>query len=116
MSMNEQKKREAMFKAAEMANDFEPVKAKSFLSEHMDKDWASDFSMLLRMLTTQEYSLSPATWAVLAGVLAYVICPIDVIPDFIPIAGWVDDAFILGTAVAMLKKEITQFNDFLNKK
>ena len=116
MSMSEQNKKDAMLKASEMTKDFDPEKAELFMAEHTDKDWASDFGTLLRMLTTQEYSLSPATWAVLAGALAYVICPIDVIPDFIPIVGWLDDAFVLGVVMTMLKNEIAQFSEFLGKK
>jgi hypothetical protein len=33
------------------------------------------------------------TGAALAGL--YILCPIDVIPDFIPIVGWIDDGFAL---------------------
>jgi uncharacterized membrane protein YkvA (DUF1232 family) len=114
--MNEQKKTETLSMAAEMADDFDPKKAEAFLLKHEDKEWFSDFATLLRMLTTDGYSLTPSTWAVIAGALAYVVFPVDVIPDFIPIAGWLDDAFVLGAVVAMLKNEIVQFNDFLNKK
>jgi uncharacterized membrane protein YkvA (DUF1232 family) len=31
---------------------------------------------------------------VLGGLLAYLLTPIDLIPDFIPIIGWLDDAFV----------------------
>lgn len=109
MAMNEQKKKETLSMAAEMADDFDPKKAEAFLSEHEDKEWFSDFAMLLRMLTTEGYSLSPSTWAVIAGALAYVVLPIDVIPDFIPVLGWIDDAFVLGTVIASLKNEVNNF-------
>ncbi len=31
---------------------------------------------------------------VLAGLLAYIMTPIDIVPDYVPILGWLDDAFV----------------------
>ncbi len=50
-------------------------------------------------------------WAktVLIGALGYFICPIDAIPDAIPVAGYTDDAgaiaLALGTVAAHIKPE-----------
>jgi uncharacterized membrane protein YkvA (DUF1232 family) len=41
------------------------------------------------------------TWAkaILAAAIAYVLCPIDAVPDFIPVLGWVDDLSVLSAAI-----------------
>jgi uncharacterized membrane protein YkvA (DUF1232 family) len=31
---------------------------------------------------------------VLGGLVTYLLTPIDIVPDFVPILGWLDDAFI----------------------
>ena len=36
--------------------------------------------------------------------LLYIISPFDFLPDFIPIAGWLDDAFLLGVFVYYLRR------------
>lgn len=57
-------------------------------------------------------------WAVAALSAVYVVSPIDVLPDFIPIAGWLDDggAIVTGITGAVMalkaqaesKKRITE--------
>ena len=41
---------------------------------------------------------------ILAGV-AYVLFPADLVPDIIPVAGWIDDLLVMGLAVYMYMKE-----------
>ncbi len=36
------------------------------------------------------------------GVLAYVVLPVDLIPDFLGVLGWTDDLFLLGLALRRL--------------
>src|SRR5215204_4893630 len=40
--------------------------------------------------------------AVLVGVLAYLAVPIDLIPDFLPVVGQLDDAVLLGLALRVV--------------
>ncbi len=45
--------------------------------------------------------ISRADKAILAGTILYVISPLDIIPDFIPFIGQVDDAYLL--AISLLR-------------
>lgn len=46
--------------------------------------------------------VSHADKAILAGVVMYVIVPLDVIPDFIPFIGQVDDSYLLAISILRL--------------
>src|SRR5215470_11412171 len=46
--------------------------------------------------------VSRADKAILAGTILYVISPIDVIPDFIPFIGLVDDSYLISIALLRL--------------
>ncbi|MBD2232049.1 YkvA family protein [Phormidium tenue] len=43
-------------------------------------------------------------WVVMGASLIYLVSPIDVSPDFIPVAGWIDD----GVVATLLATGITQ--------
>ena len=43
-------------------------------------------------------------WIMLILAVIYVASPIDLIPDFIPVAGWADDVTLLVTAITNLIK------------
>ena len=57
-------------------------------------------------------AIDPATPArvryTLMGALAYFVLPIDVIPDFLPIIGFTDDAAVLALAIKIVGSHITQ--------
>ncbi|MCA9626499.1 MAG: DUF1232 domain-containing protein [Myxococcales bacterium] len=41
--------------------------------------------------------------------LVYVVWPVDVVPDFIPVVGWLDDLGLLGIATAFLLSSISPY-------
>ena len=45
--------------------------------------------------------------AALLGALAYFVLPTDVIPDFLPIIGYTDDAAVLAAAINLVASHIT---------
>ncbi|MGF1459534.1 MAG: YkvA family protein [Leptolyngbyaceae cyanobacterium] len=52
-------------------------------------------------------------WVLIGGTLLYLISPIDIAPDFIPIIGWIDDAAI----ATLLAAELGQlFLEMVNKR
>lgn len=46
--------------------------------------------------------VSRADKAILAGTILYVISPLDIIPDFIPFIGQVDDAYLIAISLMRL--------------
>jgi len=47
--------------------------------------------------------------------LAYIISPIDLIPDYIPGLGQIDDAVILGLSLYFLEKDLMKYNEWKNR-
>ncbi len=46
--------------------------------------------------------------AAIYGALGYLISPLDLIPDFTPVAGYADDALALGMAIMLAQMYITE--------
>jgi uncharacterized membrane protein YkvA (DUF1232 family) len=39
-------------------------------------------------------------WLIIAGTLLYLLSPFDILPDFVPLIGQIDDTVVLGLLVA----------------
>ena len=49
------------------------------------------------------------TVAAITAALLYVLNPLDLIPDFIPMFGYVDDALVLGTCFTMIESDLHKY-------
>ena len=58
------------------------------------------------------YKLHPTNVAMIGGGLLYFILPADLIPDFIPLVGYLDDLAVLTTIMNSLKGEINMYRDW----
>jgi curved DNA-binding protein CbpA len=59
-----------------------------------------------------KYKLPPASVAMIGGGLLYFILPADLIPDFIPMVGYLDDLAVLSTIMNALNKEISEYRNW----
>ena len=62
-----------------------------------------------------KYKLPPASVAMIGGGLLYFILPVDLIPDFIPVIGYLDDLAVLTTIMNSLNTEIRDYRIWKEK-
>ena len=65
-------------------------------------------SLLILYYTLENPAIPGKVRAVILGALGYFILPIDLVPDFIPIAGMSDDIAVVAAAIAYASLYITQ--------
>ena len=77
-------------------------------------DKTKDFKLLLQMAKDTfagRYKMDMWNLSVIVGTIVYVISPIDAVPDFIPVLGWLDDAAIVGYAINRLGEEMKKYKE-----
>ena len=110
-SINKAQEEKALALRTKLADDFDEDEARNFASSNSDKKWYSDFMLLFDMLRDPDFALSNKNKLLIMGTLAYIILPIDIIPDFIPVIGWLDDVFVLTYTLSSLQEEIDAYKE-----
>lgn len=65
---------------------------------------------MIKSFVNGSYRAVPFTSiAAIAAALIYLLNPIDVIPDFIPLVGFIDDAFVLDLCMRMINKDLEAY-------
>ena len=78
--------------------------------------YLEDVIVMLQMLIDYikgEYKEVP--WWVIASItfaLIYLLSPIDLIPDVIPIIGFVDDAFVIGVCLHLIENDLQAYREW----
>lgn len=70
---------------------------------------------MMREALKGHYRMSLFTTLVLLFAIAYVIFPFDLIPDYIPVVGWIDDGVVVYLLLKQLGKETQRYNRFKAK-
>ncbi len=83
-------------------------KNKSLLGKILD-----DLVVLVRLVkawVTGKYSKTPwQTLVLVVATILYFLNPFDVIPDFIPVIGYVDDATMIATSIQSIRGDLKDF-------
>lgn len=116
MKLSEEQKQKAIELQEKFSDKFDEEEAEKFSKKHTDKSWYSDFKLLYDMVRDKSFDIPKDVYYKIIGTLAYVIFPIDIIPDFIPGAGWVDDIFVLSWVISAIASTITRYREHLKEK
>jgi uncharacterized membrane protein YkvA (DUF1232 family) len=71
------------------------------------------FTRLLRAWATRRYRSMPwRSLSLVVAALLYFVSPLDAIPDFIPVLGFVDDIFIVTWVMRAIQKDVEKFRSW----
>jgi uncharacterized membrane protein YkvA (DUF1232 family) len=67
---------------------------------------------MLREALGGRYHMSWLTTAIILVAIIYILFPFDLLPDYIPFIGWIDDGVVIYLLLKRLSKETQRFNRF----
>ena len=94
-------------KAEGMITEVRESNVPAFVRQRIDS-----VQSLVDMVRDEEWSLAARERNKVIAALAYFADPHDIIPDNVPVLGYIDDAIMIELVVSELKHEIESFTDF----
>ncbi len=68
------------------------------------------FIQLIKDFTTKKYSIIPVGIVIaIISSLLYVLLPIDLISDYLPIIGYIDDAAVVGACLKLVDSDVKKY-------
>ncbi len=108
-------KNRAIDMAGDMAQEFDAKKVGDKIEKLDFLDFFDDLKLLYQMVTDDRYTIDMSTKLVITGALVYVVTPLDLVPDFLVIVGYHDDAFVVAMVMDTLRDEIDRYRAFLKR-
>lgn len=94
-------------RAEKMVTEVRSQEVPAFVKQRLDR-----LNALIEMVRDEEWALAAQERKNVLAALAYFADPQDMIPDNIPVLGYIDDAIMIELVVSELKHEIDAFEDF----
>ena len=95
-------------KVMDNADRIEKIVSNGTLSKFL-KDVKLYFRMLSDVFSRRYTRVPRGTVAAIVGSLLYVLSPVDLIPDMIPVIGYLDDAAVLALCLKFVKHDVDEY-------
>ena len=78
--------------------------------------WWQDLRLMVSLLNDyRKGNYSAVPWKVIAAIVAalvYFVSPVDVVPDFLPLAGYLDDALVIKLALDLARADLARYSQW----
>lgn len=122
-SQDQERVNESFSKGVEVftEDDLEKVRKDSATAEEKSAKLGEQFeSFKLTWGLLQDYwagNYKNVPWKLLASIgfaVTYLVSPLDIIPDFLPVLGFVDDAAVFALVVSSFQSELDAYKEWKN--
>lgn len=91
------------------------AKESSFLRQYW-KDIKTSFALLKDWYMGNYTKIPFRMVASIAGAMLYLVSPLDVVPDWLPFGGLLDDALVLAAVFAMSRRDLDEYLAWVSRK